>query len=29
MLRVMLSSQRLCPRSWSVPVAFTVVLPEL
>src|SRR6516165_5539531 len=27
MLRVMLSSQRLCPRSWRVSVAFTVVLP--
>src|SRR5215471_15515977 len=27
MLRVMLSSHRLCPRSWSVSVAFTVLLP--
>src|SRR5215472_6998124 len=28
MLRVMLSSQRLCPRSLRVSVAFTVLLPE-
>src|SRR6516225_9422960 len=28
-LRVMLSSQRLCPRSWRASVAFTGVLPGL